>query len=91
MEAHGSARIEPLGRAPARQHPENFQLDYQYYIPRVDSIYLNSKGSLQIANGIPSEITLRPPAVKSDGMSLGSLYLPVYQLYLLQKDQSQEG
>ena len=57
---------------------ENFQFDYQYYLPRVDRMSMNSKGNLEIASGTPHPTNPKAPIETTDGMSLGTILLPVY-------------
>ena len=32
---------------------ENFQFDYQYYLPRIDKVYLNAQGAMQTVQSAP--------------------------------------
>ena len=57
---------------------KNFQFDYQYYLPRVDRMALNSKGNLEITSGTPHPINPKAPVENTDGLSLGTVMLPVY-------------
>ena len=57
---------------------KNFQFDYQYYLPRVDRMSLNSKGNLEIASGTPNPTNPKAPVENTDGLSLGTVMLPVY-------------
>jgi hypothetical protein len=56
---------------------ENFQYDYQYYIPRIDKAYINAQGALETIQGAPG---IRPLAPKDmdDAITLGTIRVPVY-------------
>ena len=56
---------------------KNFTLDYQYYMPRIDRVTINSDAALEIIEGIPAERPLSP-LTPDDAMSLGVIQVPVY-------------
>ena len=56
---------------------ENFTFDYQYYLPRIDRIFISSDGIPEIQEGIAAEIPLAPRD-KDGAMSLGIMDVPVY-------------
>ena len=52
-------------------------LDYSFYLPRFDKIYLNKEGEFQLVNGIPAETPEFP--VPIDGaLEIASVKLPAY-------------
>ena len=56
---------------------ESILLDYSFYLPRLDKIYLNEKGEFQLVNGIPAETPEWPNAI--DGaLEVASIALPAY-------------
>ena len=56
---------------------ESILIDYSFYLPRLDKIYLNEKGEFQLVNGIPAETPEFPNAI--DGaLEVASLTLPAY-------------
>ena len=56
---------------------ESVLLDYSFYLPRLDKIYLNEKGEFQLINGIPAETPEWPNAI--DGaLEVASISLPAY-------------
>ena len=56
---------------------ESILLDYSFYLPRLDKIYLNKNGTFQLVNGIPAETPEWPNAV--DGaLEVASISLPAY-------------
>ena len=56
---------------------ENFQYDYQYYIPRIDKIYINAQGALSSTQGAPGLNPLTPKDI-DDAITLSTLQVPVY-------------
>jgi hypothetical protein len=56
---------------------ESISLDYNYYLPRVDRIYLNKDGKLTIKKGAPAD-NPSPPDEVSGAMNLANVYLPPY-------------
>ena len=49
----------------------------QYYMPRVDKLYITKEGTLKIAKGVPSD-TPKAPAAPEDSMALYDLRLSPY-------------
>ena len=56
---------------------ESISLDYNYYLPRVDRIYLSKDGVLTIKKGAPAD-NPSPPDEVSGAMNLANVYLPAY-------------
>lgn len=56
---------------------ENFNLNYQYYLPRIDRVTLNRSLQFKIYTGVPSESPAEPD-VTVDDMTLYTLYIPAY-------------
>ena len=54
-----------------------FLKSFNYYLPRVDKIYLNGKGEFQIVKGTPRDVPMDPPAV-ADSIEIGRIFLPPY-------------
>ncbi len=55
----------------------NFDTDFSYYLPRIDKLVLSKDKRFEIITGI-SSLTPKPPADKSDAMTLYMLILPAY-------------
>jgi hypothetical protein len=55
----------------------NINLDYQYYLPRVDKVILNKNKTFEVIQGKPSSSPV-PPKDKTDSMTLYVLYSPAY-------------
>jgi len=56
---------------------ESIILDYSFYLPRLDKIYLNKNGTFQLVNGIPAETPEWPNSV--DGaLEVASISLPAF-------------
>ena len=56
---------------------ESILLDYSFYLPRLDKVYLNKNGTFQLVTGIPAETPEWPNAV--DGaLEVASISLPAY-------------
>lgn len=53
------------------------RVDYEYYLSRIDKIYLDMTGKFGVARGIPAD-TPEPPTVPSDAMLLWTLTLAPY-------------
>lgn len=83
----GSATINPATTANAfsvaatGQHvavPDStFEADFEYYLPRIDIISLDSYGVFTINNGKPS-VSPQPPFVDSDQITLAECFVPAY-------------
>ena len=56
---------------------ESLVIDYSYYLPRIDRIFLTNEGVFQLNQGEPSEIP-QPPAGIDDALEIGSVSLPPY-------------
>ena len=56
---------------------ESISLDYNYYLPRVDRIYLSKDGILTVKKGAPAD-NPSPPDEVSGAMNLANIYLPPY-------------
>ena len=56
-----------------------FETDIQYYLPRVDKIYLDSKGNFGNTAGVPARYPA-PGDIPSDSMHLYTLTIPAYTL-----------
>ena len=63
--------------APTRY--SQFETDIQFYLPRMDKIYLDSKGNFGVSEGIPDRSPVGP-AIPSDAMHLFTLSVPAYTL-----------
>lgn len=55
----------------------NIQLDYEYYLPRVDKVILNKNKTFEIIQGKPSFYPVSPKD-KTDSMTLYTLVSPAY-------------
>lgn len=54
-----------------------FQCDIQYYLPKIDSLFLDRSGALTLISGEPSHKP-KPPGDISSGIRLYDLFLPAY-------------
>lgn len=61
------------------QTSNNIQADYQYYLGRIDKIYLDQYGNFNDITGTPAIVPL-PPADPLDGMMLYTITLNPYTL-----------
>ncbi len=52
-------------------------LDYNYYLPRVDKIYITTEGNFGVTNGIPNDFTDEPNDLPNS-LTLYTLNLPGY-------------
>lgn len=60
--------------------PENgstFSTDFEYYLPRIDSVGINSSGKFVVSKGVPS-IDPQKPNLLENTMIMYYLYLPAY-------------
>ena len=55
----------------------NINLDYQYYLPRVDKVILNKNKAFEVVQGKPDLFPV-PPKDKTDSMTLYTLVSPAY-------------
>jgi hypothetical protein len=60
---------------------ENIIINYEYYLGRIDKIFLDSNGRFNVVQGVPSE-SPQPPASVDDSLEVATLKLPPY-LYSL--------
>ena len=56
---------------------ESISLDYSYYLPRIDRIYIDRDGILTIKQGAPADNPALPDEV-SGAMNIANVYLPAY-------------
>ena len=56
---------------------ESFLIDYSFYLPRIDRIYLNKDGSFQLSLGEPSE-NPKAPFKLQDSLEVATVSLPPY-------------
>jgi hypothetical protein len=56
---------------------ESSLIGYDYYLPRIDRVVLNSLGEISVIKGSPSD-TPKIPVNVEDAMDLASIYLPAY-------------
>jgi len=56
---------------------ENILLDYDYYVGRIDTIYLKSDGKFEVLQGEPSNFA-KPPAPISNALDIAAVYVPPY-------------
>lgn len=56
---------------------ESFALDYSFYLPRIDKIFLSKDGIFQISKGQPAEFP-QPPLPVNNSLEIASVYLPAY-------------
>lgn len=56
---------------------ENIDIDYSYFLPRIDRITLDSDGVFSILEGVAQEVPT-PPSKPSRGISLGLIKVPPY-------------
>lgn len=56
---------------------EVITLDYSFYLPRIDKVYLTKEGIFEYKKGIPSEIP-NPPLTSGSSLDLFTLYYPSY-------------
>ena len=56
---------------------ESALIGYDFYLPRIDRLFLDKTGTLNIVKGIPS-VNPKPPASLDDAMELASIRLPAY-------------
>ena len=56
-----------------------FETDIQFYLPRIDKVYLDSAGIFGIAAGVPARYP-EPPEIPSDSMHLYTMTIPAYTL-----------
>ena len=58
--------------------PNNtMEIDYEYYLPRIDRLFLDSEGNIKVIKGVASD-TPTAPAPPSRGMPLAVVKVPPY-------------
>lgn len=55
----------------------NFLADFEYYLPRIDIITMDSTGTLNNVRGVPS-VKPRPPFVEADQMVIAESFVPAF-------------
>ncbi|MGA1048120.1 MAG: DUF4815 domain-containing protein, partial [Minisyncoccia bacterium] len=56
---------------------ETIVLDYYFYLPRIDKIFLNKESSFVIQRGVPDE-NPKPPQIVEDSLEIAEIFLPPY-------------
>jgi len=56
---------------------QSILLDYSFYLPRIDRIFLSKNGNFQLLNGIPSETPELPVRI-DDAIEIAKVVLPAY-------------
>ena len=56
---------------------QNMEIDYEYYLPRIDRLFLDSEGNIKVIKGVASD-TPTAPAPPSRGMPLAIVKVPPY-------------
>lgn len=56
---------------------ENIVVSYSYYQGRVDRVLLNSDGTFEVTQGIPSD-NPNPPPIKANTLDIATIYVPPY-------------
>jgi hypothetical protein len=56
---------------------ESINLDYSFYLPRIDKIFLTKTGELQLASGAPAELP-QPPNQIEGSLEIATISLPAY-------------
>ena len=56
-----------------------FDTDVQFYLPRIDKVYLDSKGKFGVSPGVPARYP-KAPNIPSDAMHLYTMTIPAYTL-----------
>lgn len=56
---------------------QNMEIDYEYYLPRIDRLFLDSEGNFKIIRGVASE-NPTIPASPAKGMPLATIKVPAY-------------
>jgi hypothetical protein len=56
---------------------ESILLDYSFYLPRIDKIFLSKDGVFQLVNGVPEETPLSPNVIENT-LEVATLTLPAY-------------
>jgi hypothetical protein len=56
---------------------KNINLSYDYYLPRIDRLFLDKDGSFIINKGVPS-LTPKIPNSLESSLEIGTIYIPAY-------------
>ena len=56
-----------------------FSTDIQFYLPRIDKVYLSASGAFGVSPGVPSRYPSEP-SIPADAMHLYTLTIPAYTL-----------
>ena len=56
---------------------ETLTLDYNYYLPRIDRIYLDRRGIFQVKSGAPADTPTSPKGI-SGAMNIADCFVPAY-------------
>lgn len=59
----------------------NFGYDFEYYLPRIDALYLSSNGEFIVSKGTPSENPSDPPVIQ-EAMLIAEIALNAYIISL---------
>ena len=70
-------QVHKLQFAPTRF--SQFETDLQFYLPRMDKIFLDSSGVFGVAAGVPDSYPVAPD-IPSDSMHLYTLSIPAYTI-----------
>jgi len=60
-----------------RAESQNLQIDYDYYIGRIDKVYMDSRGNFQVLSGIPSANPKEPTSIPGS-MEIAMFNIPPY-------------
>jgi hypothetical protein len=56
---------------------ESIVLDYSFYLPRIDKVFLNKNGLFKVLKGVPAE-NPNPPSTIDDSIEVAQIFLPPY-------------
>lgn len=56
---------------------ESISLDYSFYLPRYDKLFLTKDNQIQLVTGVPAELP-QPPNSVDGALEIASIYLPAY-------------
>ena len=56
---------------------ESFLVDFSFYLPRIDKVFLNKNGVFKVVNGSPSE-NPNPPLGLDDSIEIATIFIPPY-------------
>jgi len=60
-----------------RAESQNLQINYDYYIGRIDKVYMDSRGNFNVLSGIPSESPKEPTSIPGS-MEIAMFSIPPY-------------